>query len=156
MQKDFDADRSEIRKAVACTIGWRGLTRAGEEVAFNRSESEKLYENAPTVRRQVLNFAGNPRILCRRHKRLIDYARQNSTLTGAIKNSDVPGVMCSGQWNQNYWPRTSKLENLRKLSVDLIYLWRVFCELSGLISLTTDKTYCETTNTILQPWEVKA
>lgn len=59
-KEDFDADESEIRKAVACTIGWRGLTEAGEEVAFSEAKAKKLYENAPAVRRQVLNFAGKP------------------------------------------------------------------------------------------------
>lgn len=62
-----------------------------------------------------------------------------------------------GQWSKTTGRAHPKLENLRKLSVDLIYLWRVFCELSGPdLTYSEIKAYCETTNTILQPWEVKA
>lgn len=59
-KEEFDADASEIRKAVACTICWRGLTEDGKEVKFTEAKAKKLYENAPAVRRQVLNFAGKP------------------------------------------------------------------------------------------------
>lgn len=62
------------------------------------------------------------------------------------------------QWSKTTGRSHPKLKNLIKLPADLIYLWRFFCELSGveLITFSEIRAYCETTNTILQPWEVKA
>lgn len=61
------------------------------------------------------------------------------------------------QWGKTTGRTHPKLENLKKLSVDLIYLWRVFCELSGPdLTYSEIKAYSETTGTVLQPWEVKA
>lgn len=61
------------------------------------------------------------------------------------------------QWSKTTGRVHPKLKNLKKLPVELIYLWRVFCELSGPdLTFSEIKAYCETTRTLLWPWEVKA
>lgn len=61
LKKDSDADEfmdqrenTDIGLAVAVTVGWFGLTNAGQEYPFSEAAAKALYKKNPTVRAKVL------------------------------------------------------------------------------------------------------
>jgi hypothetical protein len=38
-----EEEADEIEYLAACTLGWRGITRAGQEIAFSAAEAGRLY-----------------------------------------------------------------------------------------------------------------
>jgi hypothetical protein len=57
--KSIDFDAMDVEALVAVTLGWRGIVADGEEYAFNKANAKSLYENAPNVVAQLLEFLAN-------------------------------------------------------------------------------------------------
>jgi len=56
---ELDFDKMDVDALVAATIGWRGIVSDGEEYKFTKANAKKLYENAPSVVSQLLEFLSN-------------------------------------------------------------------------------------------------
>ena len=55
----LDFDKMDVEALLSVTIGWRGIISDGEEYEFNKTNARKLYENAPSVVNQLLDFLSN-------------------------------------------------------------------------------------------------
>jgi len=56
---ELDYDAMDVEALVAITIGWKGIVQKGKEYKFNKSNAKKLYENAPSVVSQLLDFVSH-------------------------------------------------------------------------------------------------
>jgi hypothetical protein len=56
---ELDYDAMDVEALVAITIGWKGIVQKGKEYKFNKSNAKKLYENAPSVVSQLLDFVSD-------------------------------------------------------------------------------------------------
>tara|TARA_R100000951_G_C2594703_1_gene166215 strand:+ start:259 stop:663 length:405 start_codon:yes stop_codon:yes gene_type:complete len=54
---DFEA--MDIEALVIATIGWRGLVDNGKEVKFSKEIAHELFDNSPSIVRQLIEFLGN-------------------------------------------------------------------------------------------------
>ena len=54
---DFEA--MDIVALVNATIDWRGLVNNGKEVKYSKEMAHELYDNAPSIVRQLIEFLGN-------------------------------------------------------------------------------------------------
>ena len=49
----------DIEALVNATIDWRGLVDNKKQVKFSKDIAHELYENSPSVVRQLIEFLGN-------------------------------------------------------------------------------------------------
>jgi len=54
---DFEA--MDIVALVNATIDWRGLVNNGKEVKCSKEMAHELYDNSPSIVRQLIEFLGN-------------------------------------------------------------------------------------------------
>ncbi len=54
---DFEA--MDIVALVNATIDWRGLVNNGKEVKYSKEMAHELYDNSPSIVRQLIEFLGN-------------------------------------------------------------------------------------------------
>lgn len=54
---DFEA--MDIEALVIATIDWRGLVDNGKEVKFSKEIAHELFDNSPSIVRQLIEFLGN-------------------------------------------------------------------------------------------------
>lgn len=52
----LDYDAMDVDALVEATIGWRGLTKDGEDFPFSEENAKSLYSTAPSVVNQLLEF----------------------------------------------------------------------------------------------------
>jgi len=55
----LDFDKMDVEALVSVTLGWSGIVSEGAEYEFNKANARKLYENAPSVVSQLLDFLSN-------------------------------------------------------------------------------------------------
>lgn len=56
--EDIEAAKCSLLAAV--TLGWRNLTKAGQEIVFTTERAKQLYQEFPSIRKQVDEFLGEP------------------------------------------------------------------------------------------------
>lgn len=54
---DFEA--MDIEALVIATIDWRGLVDNGKEVKYSKEIAHELFDNSPSIVRQLIAFLGN-------------------------------------------------------------------------------------------------
>ena len=54
---DFEA--MDIVALINATIDWRGLVNNGKEVKYSKEMAHELYDNSPSIVRQLIEFLGN-------------------------------------------------------------------------------------------------
>lgn len=59
--KDEELIEDDIERIASVTIGWRGLTKDGQELEFSHKACKDLYRKSPRVFDQVDRFIGNYR-----------------------------------------------------------------------------------------------
>ena len=58
---DDDSYDEDLEQILAVVKGWRGITKDGKELEFNKKECRKLFVNSPMIFDQVNRFVGNRR-----------------------------------------------------------------------------------------------
>ena len=65
-EPDFDYEKAgidfeamDIEALVNATIDWHGLSDNNKEVKFSKDIANELYENSPSIVRQLIDFLGN-------------------------------------------------------------------------------------------------
>ena len=58
-EESLDFDRMDVDALLSVTIDWRGIIKDGEEFEFNKKNARELYQDAPGVVSQLLEFLGN-------------------------------------------------------------------------------------------------
>lgn len=53
---DDESIDADARSLSGITLGWKGFTKDGEPLPFDRKQVEALYENAPYIKAQVYEF----------------------------------------------------------------------------------------------------
>lgn len=56
---ELDYDAMDVEALVAVTVGWRGIIDGGKEFKYTKANAKKLYENAPAVVSQLLEFVSD-------------------------------------------------------------------------------------------------
>jgi hypothetical protein len=54
--EELDYDAMDVEALVAVTVAWRGIVENGKEFKLTKTNAKKLYENAPAVVSQLLEF----------------------------------------------------------------------------------------------------
>lgn len=54
--ESIDFDQMDVDALAEVTISWRGISMDGEEYAFSKANAKKLYQSAPAVVSQLLEF----------------------------------------------------------------------------------------------------
>jgi len=55
-EESLDFDKMDVEALVSVTLDWRGIVKDGEDYKFTRANARKLYEDAPSVVTQLLEF----------------------------------------------------------------------------------------------------
>jgi hypothetical protein len=58
-EESLDFDKMDVDALVSVTLGWRGIAKDGEDYEFNKKNARELYQDAPGVVTQLLEFLGD-------------------------------------------------------------------------------------------------
>lgn len=58
-EDSLDFDKMDVEALVSVTLSWRGIAQDGEEYEFSKENARSLYQDAPGVVAQLLEFLGD-------------------------------------------------------------------------------------------------
>ena len=58
-EDSLDFDKMDVDALVSVTLDWRGIAKDGEDYPFDKKNARALYQDAPSVVSQLLEFLGN-------------------------------------------------------------------------------------------------
>lgn len=57
-EDSLDFDKMDVDALVSVTLDWRGIAKDGEDYEFSKKNARELYQDAPGVVTQLLEFLG--------------------------------------------------------------------------------------------------
>jgi hypothetical protein len=58
-EEGLDFDKMDVDALVSVTLEWRGIAKDGKDYEFSKKNARELYQDAPGVVTQLLEFLGN-------------------------------------------------------------------------------------------------